>query len=269
MKLFIAGQGVPKKDIYRFREEQREKGKEICFLHSYLEIKNGDYGLLTHALEPENCFLDSGAFTAFTQGREIDIDHYIGTIKKIGIPYYAGLDVIGDWQATAKNIKYMEDKGLSPIPAFHFGSPIEELERMLDKYDYIALGGLVPHAANRKKLEAWLDKCFSVIVKHKPLRKIHLFGINSLWAWKRYPIYSADATSWVAGSKFRRIVEYDMKGMKMNTHHKGINTKYSHKVWEGDYIELNLHNIMEYQKAADHITRLWESRGIKWDEKEK
>lgn len=264
MKLFIAGQGVPKKDIYKFREAQRAKGKEVAFLHSYLEIKNGKYDLLKYSLKPKNCFLDSGAYSAFTMGEVIDIDHYIETIKKVDIPYYAGLDVIGDWEATAKNIAYMEAKGLHPIPTFHFGSPIEELERMLDKYKYIALGGLVPYATNRNRLKKWLDYCFSVITKRKELPRVHLFGINSLWAWKRYPIYSADATSWVAGSKFRRIVEYDPLSMKMLTHHKGMETKYSYKVWEGDYIELNLYNILEYQKAADDVTRLWESRGVKW-----
>ncbi len=266
MKLFIAGQGVPKKDIFKFRDKQREEGKEIAFLHSYLEVKRGDFGLLTYGLSPQNSFLDSGAFTAFTQCKVIDIDHYIETIKKANIPYYAALDVIGDYEATAKNLAYMESKGVNPIPTFHFGSPIPELEKLLLKYDYIALGGLVPHATNRVRLKAWLDLCFSVITKHKPLVKVHLFGINSLWAWKRYPIYSADATSWVAGSKFRRIIEYDTRTQKMITHHKGLNTSMSHRVWNGNYIDLNLHNIIEYQKAADDMTRMWAGRGVKWED---
>lgn len=265
MKLFIAGQGIPRKDIFKFREEQRNNGREIAFLHSYLEIKNGNYELLTRSLSPENIILDSGAFTAFTLGKVIDIDHYIKVIKEVDIPYYIVLDVIGDYKATANNLAYMESKGVSPIPTFHTGSPIVELEKLLDKYEYIALGGLVPLATNRKKLQEWLDYCFATILKHKPLRKIHLLGINSLWAWKRYPIYSADATSWVSGSKFRRIIEYDANKMKMNTHHKGVDSKFSYKVWEGNYIDLNIHNIIEYQKAAEHITKLWESRGVKWN----
>src|SRR3990167_8063836 len=104
MKLFIAGQGVTKQDMFRFRKEQQEAGHEIAFLHSYLEIKNRDYSLLTEYLSPENAFLDSGAFTAFTQGTNINIDDYIEVIKELNIPYYAALDVIGDYKATEKNL---------------------------------------------------------------------------------------------------------------------------------------------------------------------
>lgn len=263
MKLFIAGQGVTKKDMFQFRKEQREAGREISFLHSYLEIKNRDYSLLTKYLKPENAFLDSGAFTAFTQGTTIDIDDYIAVIKDLKIPNYAALDVIGDHEATEENLKYMLAKGTNPIPTFHYGSPKESLLKILKTNEYIALGGLVPHAMHRERLKAWLDYCFSIITSQKPLHKVHLFGVNSLWAWKRYPIYSADATSWVSGSKFRRIVEF--KDGSMITHHKNSDTSMTHKVYNYDYATLNLHNIIEYQKAADWATKLWESRGIKWD----
>ena len=263
MKLFIAGRGVPSKDIYKFRKKQQEAGKEIAFLHSYLEIKNGKYDLLTKYLSPENQFLDSGAFTAFTQGKIINIDDYARMIKESKALNYANLDVIGDYKATSKNQDYLESKGLSPIATFHTNSPIEELEKMLDKYEYIALGGLVPLAMQKKKLIAWLDYCYSRITKRKKLVKTHLFGMNSLSIWERYPCYSADATSWVSGSKFRRIIFFN--GKRFKTHHKNTETGKSHQVWNGNYIDLNLSNIIEYQKGADYITKLWESRGIKWD----
>lgn len=266
MKLFIAGQGVRRETLFSFRKKNQDLGREIAFLHSYLEIKNGSHEILTRNLSPANYFLDSGAFTAFTQGKIIDLDHYIETIKNIpDIKNYAALDVIGDYKATAKNLSYMESKGLSPIPAFHFGSPKKELLTLLDNYEYIALGGLVPHAASREKLQAWLDYCFSIITKRQ-LRKVHLFGMNSLWTWKRYPIYSADATSWVTGSKFRRIVEFDEKNFQMITHSKGKESSRSPQVFEGFWEELNLYNIMEYQKAADTTTRLWEKRGVVWED---
>lgn len=100
-----------------------------------------------------NLFLDSGAYSAFSRGEKIDIDEYIKFIQKYqnNIKIYAGLDVIGNYIETRKNLEYMESKGLKPLPTFHFGSPLSELERMIDKYDYIALGGLVPLSMKRKK----------------------------------------------------------------------------------------------------------------------
>lgn len=57
-------------------------------------------------------------------------------------------------------------------------------------------------------MKAWLDNCFSIITKKKPLIKIHGFGVNAFWIWERYPFYSVDATSWLMGGKFRRLIEF-------------------------------------------------------------
>lgn len=121
-------------------------------LETYLYFKNKDYQVWhkDKGLLGKDLFLDSGAFSAFTKGKVINIDEYIGFIKKNEkvITTYAGLDVIGDSEATRKNVEYMESKGLHPLPTFHHGSDYEELERMVKKYNYIALGGLVPISMN-------------------------------------------------------------------------------------------------------------------------
>jgi len=61
-------------------------------------------------------FLDSGAFSAYTQKAVIKLDDYIAFIKKYAkyITVYANLDVIGDAEATLKNQKLMERQGSSP-----------------------------------------------------------------------------------------------------------------------------------------------------------
>ena len=97
--------------------------------------KNGDVSL----------FLDSGAYSAFTQDIEINIDDYIQYIKdnRAHISQYASLDVIGDEQATLDNYKHMKEHDLEPIPTYHYGDKIKYLEYYLSNNDYIALGGLV------------------------------------------------------------------------------------------------------------------------------
>ena len=141
-------------------------------------------------------FLDSGAFTAFTKGKTIDIDEYIAFIKQTKKLWniYAGLDVIGNAAASSKNMRYMESKGLSPLPTFHFQSPEKDLKKLIDNYPYIALGGLVPIARQRSMIQAWLDYCFSII---KTNTRVHGFGVNSFHIMKRYPFYSVDASSWI------------------------------------------------------------------------
>lgn len=155
-----------------------------------------------------NLFLDSGAFSAFSKGVEIKIDAYISFLKE-NINYlevYSVLDVIGNPEATFENQEYMESKGLKPLPCFHYGEDVKYLKLYLDKYDYIALGGMVP--ISTKDLMIWLDNLFSSYIcdsKGLPKVKIHGFGMTSLDLMLRYPWYSVDSTSWVMTSRFGSI----------------------------------------------------------------
>jgi hypothetical protein len=153
-------------------------------------------------------FIDSGAFSAFTQGVSIDLDEYIAFIKQYQdiITVYANLDVIGDAEGTLVNQKRMEKAGLSPLPCFHYGEPIEFLKYYLGKYKYIALGGMVP--ISTKDLGTWLDNLFANYICDKdgmPRVQVHGFGLTSLKLMLRYPWYSVDSTSWVVTGRMGAI----------------------------------------------------------------
>lgn len=156
-----------------------------------------------------NLFLDSGAYSAFTQNTTIDIQEYISFIKRYEkyIDVYANLDSIGDPAQTLKNQRIMEEAGLSPLPCFHYGSPISYLKRYLKKYNYIALGGMVP--ISTVELIKWLDLLFSEYLcdeKGNPKCKVHGFGLTSLKLMLRYPWYSVDSTSWVVTGRLGSVL---------------------------------------------------------------
>ena len=149
-------------------------------------------------------FLDSGAFSAFTQKIEIDINKYIQFIKKHKkyIDVYANLDVIGNAEATYRNQKIMEEKGLHPIPVFHATKePLLWLKKYVDEgYSYIAIGGMAGGDISVKQIYPVLDEVFNDILtdsKGIPKVKIHGFGLTSLKLMLRYPWYSVDSTSWI------------------------------------------------------------------------
>ena len=204
-------------------------------------------------------FLDSGAFSAFTQKKEVDIDNYIEFIKQnlSRIEVYALLDVIGDPIGTKKNLEYMEARGLKPLPVFHVGGDLKELEEMCNKYNYLALGGLVPYAMNRAFLKSWLDNCFSIT---RDKTKVHGFGVNAVWAWKRYPFYSVDATSWLTGAKFARL----QVGNK--SHDKSSKTIMGMKLHTENHRVISEISLIDYLEKAKEVTRLWESRGVLWSQ---
>ncbi len=153
-------------------------------------------------------FLDSGAFSAWTQGVEIDIQQYIAFIKEHldVINVYANLDVIGvggkqpnklTAKLTLENQKIMEAAGLNPLPVFHVGEPFKYLEYYIKRYDYLALGV----AGNKgSSLVPWLNQCFSKYIcdsKGYPKIKVHGFAVTSVPLMLEYPWWSVDSTSWV------------------------------------------------------------------------
>jgi len=170
-------------------------------------------------------FLDSGAFSAWTQGVEIDIYKYIEFIKEHMdvLSVYANLDVIGvggkqpnrlTAEKTLENQKIMEKAGLSPLPCFHIGEPFEYLQYYVDNYDYLALGVAGNAGA---KLIPWLDECFSNYIcggDGLPKIKIHGFAVTSLKVMLRYPFYSVDSTSWVMTSRMGSIFVPRYRGGK-------------------------------------------------------
>lgn len=146
-------------------------------------------------------FVDSGAFSADKSGAEIDIDEYCKFIKEIGATYYASLDVLGDSKETMKNHNYMVEKwGLNPIPTFHMGSPLSDLQPVLDASNYIALGGLVFSSG----IMEHCDEVWQYILANKPKCKVHGFGLTNIELMDRYPWYSVDSSSFKSCKRFGR-----------------------------------------------------------------
>lgn len=268
MDLYLAG-GENKSWLKGMDEALNKKS---LYSYFYLNNDNKDPSKFVQkaAATQKKIFLDSGGFSAFTKGAKIDIDNYIKFIKENEnvLTVYAVLDVIGDFKGTMRNQHYMEKKGVNPLPVFHFGGDLNNLKSLVKDYDYIALGGLVPYARDKKKLKAWLDKCFSII---KCDCKIHGFGMTGIEILKRYPFYSVDSTSWLGGSMRAEIYEFVPEEGKLKTIKTKCQDRASYKTIDfnddGDKRWFNriVKNAIEWQKFAEYITNLWEKRGVKWD----
>ena len=202
---------------YYFLQDQ---GIEDWHLEKY--IRTGRFDPTKKKIKPKNkmtgdskvdLFLDSGAFSAKSLGKEIKIQEYIDFIKRNEkfISIYANLDVIGDQDATFANQKIMEEAGLKPMPVFHFGEEEQYLDFLIRKYDYIGLGGMVKSG----ELRVYLDRIFKRHICDKdgmPRVKVHGFGMTSFAHITRYPWYSVDSTSWVLTSRMGSVFVPKRKG---------------------------------------------------------
>ena len=216
MKTYLAGQvGVVQREILLMQAHGRRlvafayvrgqwKHLFSCAGPDYLSVGPSQFPQNTQDTPLKNnkveLFLDSGAFSAWSQGVDIDIQDYIAFIKQHEklLSVYAVLDVIGDAEGTLRNQRIMEDAGLAPLPCFHFGEPCKYLEQYVQDYDYMAIGGLAK-MGGRAEMFQFLDKAFDIICDSKgiPQIKVHGFAVTNLRAMKRYPWYSVDSTSWL------------------------------------------------------------------------
>jgi hypothetical protein len=157
--------------------------------------------------EKLSLFLDSGAYSAWAKKITIDLDEYIAFIKKYqdSIDLYANLDVIGDAEKTLENQKYMESKGLSPIPTYHLGEDIKYLKYYATDYNYIALGGMAGTGTTNKQIISQLDPIWDKYLTNddgSACIKVHGFACTGIEIITRYPWYSVDSTSWVMTGRF-------------------------------------------------------------------
>lgn len=170
-------------------------------------------------------FLDSGAFSAWTQGTEIDIDEYIQfCLDHLDIvEAIANLDVIPGrpyQRITQKDIDDSAAKGwenyekmlAAGIPKdklvhiFHQGEDMVWLERMVEEIPYIGLSPANDKSTEQKMM--FLDRCMDVVCDEDgmPKVKFHGFAVTSLRLMMRYPWYSVDSTTWVMHARMGKIM---------------------------------------------------------------
>ena len=215
MDLFLVG--PEKENIMQVAIDELKSN----MLFNYIDGKKATdkYG---ERIQPHKLFIDSGAFSAWTKGKVIDVDEYIDWINARAefIDLYGQVDVIpGDRvhghtseqvkeaaKATWENYLYMRPKMKKPeglLYTFHVGEPLEYLKQALEWRDengqpipYIALGGMVGKPMPVKR--SFLDTCLDIIKKSSnPNVKVHAFGMTSFDLLAQYPITSADSTSWI------------------------------------------------------------------------
>lgn len=211
MKLYLAGIYTSNFKIggslyNRLTEnEKRQRESATNLLESYHYIHRQTFVDSIRA-DGRKVFLDSGAFSAFTKGVEVDLPKYCDYIKRNkdiiehvdGTLLASVLDGIGDPLKTWRNQLAMEQLGVRPLPCFHYGEDERYLEWYIANYDYITLGGMVPISTPQLKL--WLDRIWEKYLTDgsgRPRIKVHGFGLTTVSLMERYPWYSVDSSSWV------------------------------------------------------------------------
>lgn len=163
---------------------------------------------------PLDLIVDSGAFTAASAGKVIDLNEYAEFLREhqSRISHAVTLDVIGDWRATAKNHDLMQARlpDMDVVPTWHIGSPEHELRRLCRDFNYVAIGGAVPYAKYPKILMKHLIRVHQIA--READTRLHGLGITGKTAMMRLPWHSVDSSAWTRGHRYGGIDLTDARG---------------------------------------------------------
>jgi len=191
MKLYLAD--LPGRNAWTFKTNAFREGLRILLSYAYIKPEN--YSSSPYGAGVKNIkewALDSGAFTAHAQGKEVDHAHYIEYAKSSGAEEVFGLDVIGNPTGTAVNLEKEWKAGLNSIPTIHYGqaTPDRVAWARSGPTGKIAIGGV----ARLSFAKRW-NHTAEVFRLAWPCR-IHGLGIADARIITAFPFDSVDSSSW-------------------------------------------------------------------------
>ncbi len=215
------------------------------FLVSYFYDKDGELIQRIRDNVPDaNIMMDSGAYSAYSLGKPIDVKDYTAFVKlhKHNVNEVISLDVIRDGEGSMKNYDFMVKHGVESIPVYHQGEPMKYLEYYIKNSEYFGLGGNVQDDQRifYNYLQTLLDK-----IPEKT--KLHLFGIMNLDLLFRigHRLESCDASSAIKVTAYNSTVSYTGIGKIV----KGA----SQRLTPDDAIHLHEYTVYKYLEMERQI----------------
>lgn len=153
--------------------------------------------------------LDSGAFTAHMQGREIDMAEYCEFLQENGHLFwqYIALDKVGDAEGTQANLDTMRAQGLNPMPVITVDEDVERAPVVLGASG--ACTHLCVAGGVSEPLELYGPRLAAV--RRLVGADVWLHGLGFARGMKvaSTQVNSVDASSWMAGQRWGQLVWFD------------------------------------------------------------
>jgi hypothetical protein len=220
MIVYSAGSPPPKK--HRLQIEQQSGQSNLLLSYAYKECQAA---AVEFCQQPQRKLLiDSGAFTAWTDNKVVNLDEYISFCQNIKdtakCPVeFISLDVIAGsknedfrpdeavFQAACeqgwKNFVKMKKAGIVAIPTLHqFDDDDNDfgwLQRMIGEAEYIALSPRKRNGGDTDYKLEWLRKIFTEAAGLG--KRFHALGVAQEDVMEDFPFFSADNTMWTRSSK--------------------------------------------------------------------
>lgn len=199
---------VSTNDVVEINCIKKVKPKGLMLSYWYWKKKNIKELINKIGYKP-NIIVDSGAYTAWNQNKNVNINDYYRFLdeNKDYINEYISLDIIGNPQKTYENyLKFITD-GYKPMPVYHYNSDIDLLKKYLKITDRVCLGNTVP-VKNKKIVANWVNS----LIQKFPQVDFHLLGSTSKIIIKNCPrLKSCDSSTYIIGAVMGRPKHIETK----------------------------------------------------------
>lgn len=231
---------------------------------------------------PGGIILDSGAFHAWSKGKQVDRARLLSWAVDIQERYGANesrlvnLDVIpgekGRQASYSEKVKAAERGaenaveirrlGFSVIEVFHGGEPFAFLDDILDRrqpHELIAVGGM--GALSRPQKHQFCAQVFTVLNDRygNCIPPVHGLGMAADTPLvRRFPWFSCDASSWFTARNFNLHVGKGGNFYERDREIAPVTTQAMRFVFA-------VRRLQRWVRYGESLTRMWEQRGITFD----
>lgn len=235
--------------------------------------------------KPEYLIFDSGAFSAWSANKKVDVVEYadwaVEQAKNFSRVVCVNMDVIpGQFGRTStlaerkagmalslKNADYLRTRGLNVMEVFHQDEPRDFLDLLLSRQTEKGVLGISPRndvAVNSKI--AWQKTLMSYLhqTRGKNFPRTHGLAVTSYDMLCNFPYYSADSSTWSSPFRFGGYTD-EMGKTKKIAAKFGVE-KITYAQSRESVRHLARQGIENQQRMGDSITSLWEKRGIVWED---
>lgn len=232
---------------------------------------------------PDYLLLDSGAFTAWVSGKEIDIVAFadwalskqtiankVVTVNLDVIPARFGRSSTQKERAmgmkqSIENADYLRSRGLEVAEVFHQDEPLIYLETLLDRLPFGQILGISPrNDVQVKAKEAWQ----SVVLRHligrygiENLPKTHGLAVTAMRLMRSFPYYSVDSSTWMSPQRFGT---YTNRLGKTEPVENFLPKRVTVKIGPEGIRLMMRESAESFLHIGKDITTLWEHRGVTW-----
>lgn len=211
---------------------------------------------------------DSGAFSAVTQGAQIDLHAFADWAKKwrTKLAWIASLDVIGDAAGTLKNYEKLRNMGLDVIPTVHYGTDPKALDDYIkDGVDFVGLGGMVGQGGGAP-LMRWMVSMFRYARDNHPEMRFHGWGMTQVTALQSLPWYSADSSSYGSAWRYGQARLFDPRTGKWKIIKTDGREAHKHREFLERYYGVSPEDVSLANADTKHVHTVTQALGYQYFE---